>query len=296
MSALVWSVESAILSLWAIVFTLLFGGKFHVFIARSHATFSALNLVIQVVISARDLSFSHAASEAFVCGVFALFAVYLTALVDYKNNNYFSMSDLGFIIPLDACIGLAWFCAALVSAFGMVFSERKKTLLIFHHYGYHILVTMPSLLIIWLYNYDGGGVKWILGDNATHFILFVIYASIWGSFIAFQFMSQAIKLNMMVRWEDLTFVSGSRYFLSIGFKFFGRLGCVLIPFSATLVSKTYEHLIISWTLTAIAAANAIDWIDTFNSLFTKPEDPQPLQSAPIIAMDPAAVRWREKIV
>ena len=313
MSALIWSVESAILSMWAVVLSLLFANTFHVFIAGSHALITAINLVSQIIISARDLSFSHAASEAYICSVSALFAVYITALVDYKNNKYFSMTDAGFLIPLDACIGLAWFCAAFVSAFGMALSGRKKTFLMFHHYGYHVTVTMPSLLIVWLYNYDGRNtdyyVKWVLGKSLSHFLLFFIYACVWGSFIGFQLLSQIIKLQTLVRWEEMTFISGGRYFLSVIFKFLGRLGCVLIPLSAVIASSTVEHVIISWTLTSIAVANAIDWIDTLNGFFSSANNSElgqaeessgnlRTQQQPMLIEipDPAAIRWREKMV
>jgi hypothetical protein len=286
-SALVWSVESAILGLWAIVLSMLYTNAFHTFIARSFALIAAANLLIQIIVTARDIPVSHAVSEAFICCVSALFLVYITALVDYKNNAYFTIADTtGFLIPIDGCIGLAWFCASYVSALGMVFSEKKKTFLMFHHYGYHVTVVMPSLLIVWLYNYDGSNVKWIIGKNATHFILFLIYACLWGSFITFQIISQSVKLNAMIAWEDLTFVSGSRYFISVIFKFLGRLGCFVIPVSAILVSKSREHLIISWILTAIAASNAIDWAETISSLF-------PAQSAEPVQV---GIRWRDKFV
>ena len=93
MSALVWATESAILGLWALVYSL-YSNPFHAFIARSHALISASTLLLQLFAAARNLPIEHAISEAFVCAVSSQLLIYITVFLDPGNYSaLFTMSN-----------------------------------------------------------------------------------------------------------------------------------------------------------------------------------------------------------
>lgn len=286
MSALVWSVESALLGVWALVFSL-YSTPFHAFIARSHALIGGVTLLLQLISTARDLPTGHAISEAFVCAVTSLALVYAAAVLDTANHaRFFSMPSLGGVLPLDAAIGAAWFCAAMTSAMGMALSgvkkaENQRAALMFHQYGYHMSVVLPSLLMLWLYNYDakntsepvykGINIATKNGVSITHTLLFVVYACIWGWFVAAQFMGEGV-LTMGKEWPEWELMSGGTmmaYFLAATLKFLGRSGCVLIPLSATFSAHTSAQTIMAWVLTGVAAMYALDLMGMVDGLFGK---------------------------
>jgi hypothetical protein len=282
MSALVWSVESAVLGIWALVFSL-YSTPFHAFIARSHAMISGLNLILQLVSTARDLEIGHAISEAFVCAVSALFLVYIASILDTSNHKrFFSMPSAG-ILPLDAVFGVAWFCAAIVSSTGMALSEvgkgNKKASLMFHQYGYHTSIVLPSFLILWLYNYDANNhnepvYKSIAFTQKnkitiTHSLLFTVYACIWGWYVISQFLGERY-LNSGKPWpssKDMSCGSWTVYLISAFLKFLGRGGCVLIPLSAAFTAHTYAQTLMAWTLVGVSAAYALDILGKIERLF-----------------------------
>jgi hypothetical protein len=272
MTALVWSVESAVLGVWALVFSF-YSTPFHAFIARSHSLIAGFTLLLQLISAARDLPVGHAISEAFVCAVTALLLVYVAALLDTTNHTrFFSMPAAG-AFPLDAAIGVAWFCAATVSATGMALSgvgklaedgSKQRSSLMFHPYGYHMSVALPSLLILWLYNYDAThegdpvykGIKFVRNNDVTigHTLLFIVYAGIWGLFLVTQLLGEGL----------IPKGSYMGYTFAALFKFIGRGGCVLLPLSAVFAAKTNAQTIMGWTLVGVAGAYAIDllaWLD-----------------------------------
>ena len=287
MTALVWSVESAILGAWALVFSF-YSTPFHAFIARSHCMIAGFTLILQLVSTARDLPIGHAVAEAFVCAVTALLLVYVTALLDRDNNSrFFSMSSAG-LFPMDAVIGIAWFCAAFVSAMGMALSGvgtvdnvKRKASLMFHQYGYHTSIVLPSFLMLWLYNYDASntnepvtkGIKFASNNSitATHTILFIVYACIWGWFVLTQFLGEGM-LTRGKQWPAWKEMSGGEYvgyITSVAVKFLGRCGCVLIPLSAVFVSKTYAQMILGWILVGVSGAYALDLLGMIDRLVGK---------------------------
>ena len=290
MSALVWSVESAVLGAWALVFSF-YSTPFHAFIARSHSTIAGFTLVLQLVAAARDLPIGHAIAEAFVCAVSALLLVYVAALLDTSNHaRFFSMPAAGMLVPLDAAIGIAWFCAAGVSATGMALSgvgktvedgRRRRASLMFHQYGYHMSIVLPSLLILWLYNYDASntgdpvykGVKFVRNNDVSigHTLLFIVYAGIWGVFVVAQFLGEGLFTGgkQWPAWSDMSAGDAVRYVFAALFKFIGRGGCVLLPLSAVFASKTNAQMILTWTLVGVASANAVDLMSLFDRLTGK---------------------------
>ena len=289
MTALVWSVESAILGAWALVFSF-YSTPFHAFIARSHSLIAGFTLILQLISTARDLPVGHAVAEAFVCAVTALFLVYMAALLDRDNHSrFFSMSSAG-LFPMDAVIGIAWFCAAFVSAMGMALSGvgkvgddnvKRKASLMFHQYGYHTSIVLPSFLMIWLYNYDASntnepvskGIKLVSNNSitATHTILFLVYAGIWGWFVLTQILGEGM-LTRGKKWparKDMTGGEYVGYIASAILKFLGRCGCVLFPLSAVFISKTYAQMILGWILVGVAGAYAVDLLGVIDRIVGK---------------------------
>lgn len=290
MSALVWSVESAILGVWALVFSF-YSTPFHAFIARSHSIIAGFTLLLQLIATARDLPVGHAIAEAFVCAVSALLLVYAAALLDTANHaRFFSMPAAG-LFPLDAAIGVAWFCAAGVSATGMALSgvgktaedgRRRRASLMFHQYGYHMSIVLPSLLILWLYNYDASntgdpvykGVKFVRNNDVTigHTLLFLVYAGIWGVFVVAQFLGEGVFTGgkqWPAAWSEMSAGGTAAYIFAALLKFIGRGGCVLLPLSAVWASKTYAQMIMAWTLVGVAAVYAVDLMSVFDRLTGK---------------------------
>ena len=282
MSALVWSVESALIGAWAVVFSL-YSTPFHAFIARSHSMIAALNLVLQLIAAARGLMISHAVSEAFVCAVTALLLIYIASILDTANHKrFFSMPSAG-ILPLDAVIGSAWFCAAMTSAMGMALSgvrqNQQRAALMFHAYGYHVSIVLPSLLMLWLYNYDATnsndpvykGIKLVKQNNIsiTHTLLFTIYACIWGWFVLAQFLGEGLFTagRQWPLWQHMTCGTSVAYVTAATLKFLGRGGCVLIPLSAAFIARTTAQTIFAWILVGFAGAYAVDLLGVLETLF-----------------------------
>jgi hypothetical protein len=86
------------------------------------------------------------------------------------------------LLTLDACIGLAWFIAAIISSIGMAFSEwesgerengRNRMALMLHVYGFHLVAIFPSLAIL-LTRKNGVGLN---ADDLSFFfvIMWVVY-------------------------------------------------------------------------------------------------------------------------
>lgn len=280
MSALVWSVESVILGVWALLFSF-YSTPFHSFIASSHVMISGFTLVLQLISSARDLPIRYSVSESFSCAVTALALVYTAAILDTANHaRFFSMQSAGGLLPLDAAIGTAWFCAAMTSATGMALSGVKhgqRAALMFHQYGYHMSIVLPSMLLLWLYNYDAEsksepvnkGITYFANITITHAILFIVYTGIWGWFVVSQFLGEGF-LTMggeWPSWKNITSRELILYMLASLLKFIGRCGCVLIPLSAALTAHTSAQIILAWTLTGIASIYAIDLMGFIDRLF-----------------------------
>lgn len=294
MSALVWSVESVILGLWALVFvTTVSSSPFHSFIVRSYLIVAGATLCLQLYASARALAIGHAVSEAFVCFVTGLLLVYLMALLDPRNHtdpNLFSLPLLDDLLPLDACVGLAWFCAALISAIGMALSERGRVCtLMFHHFGYHILIVPPSILVFWLYNYDAvadepvaqGIAYFYHGARVTHFVYTLVLIGIWSVFVALQATGECLQFE--AEWPasfgEMTANGGLRYALSVLLKLTGRAACVLIPISAALTARSNAQVLLAWALTGIGGVNAFDWLRVVDALVSGRRQ-QPQQDEP----------------
>ena len=316
MSALVWSVESVLIGLWALVLVQFGPSPFHSFIARTHLLISGATLLAQVFNSARALSAAHAIAEAHVCAVSGLFVMYAMVLLDpdaYADPKLFATSVVGGFLPLDACIGLGWFGAALVSAIGMALSERgRPSKLMFHHFGYHMLIVPPSLLVFWLYNYDARADEplsqvilfFYQGARITHFVYTMVLVGIWGVFIVLQATGEYLQFE--AEWPSFSQMSangGLRYGLSLVLKLAGRFACILIPLSAAFTAKTAAQVILAWALVLVGALNAFDWLRVVDR-FLGNDAVRPLESAfapPVrAAFDPAALplrdTWRDKSV
>jgi hypothetical protein len=208
MSALVWSVESVVIGLWALVFVQFVSNPLHTFVARTQLIIAGATLLMQLINTARVLPAVHAISEAYVSAVSGLFIAYLMVLLDpdnYSNPKLFSMGVFGGFLPIDACVALGWFSAALISGIGMALSERgRPSKLMFHHFGYHMLIVPPSFLVFWLYNYDGASTAEPLsqavqflysGARITHFVYTLLLICIWGVFIVLQATGELLQFE-----------------------------------------------------------------------------------------------------
>jgi hypothetical protein len=168
-SALTWSVESVLLGLWAVVFSS-YSTPLHVFVARSHVLISTFTMVLHLAVVSRGYVVGSAVSQAFLCAVSALFLTYLLAVfADSDDARLFRMPGVG-LLKLDAVIGLAWFAAVLLSSLGMALSgisqqsgsrNEKKTLLMLHPLGSHVMVISPCLTILKIANSATSMLSWV---------------------------------------------------------------------------------------------------------------------------------------
>lgn len=176
-SVLVWSTESVILGLWALVFSA-YSTPLHVFVARSHLLISSFTLVLQLYVKARGLVIGPGISHAFVCAVSALFLVYISFLcAENSMTRFFKMPSVGWL-TLDACIGLAWFIVAFISSVGMALSFVKRDSagrvtcsLMFHSYGTHLVIVLPCLSVLL-------GLGGLYGD-----FVFMVFVALWVPYI-----------------------------------------------------------------------------------------------------------------
>ena len=316
MGALIWATESSLLAGWALVFVMYTGNAFHTFIARSYALVCASTLVLQILAAAQDIPvLGHAASESLACAVSSLLLIYVAVLLDPSNyTTMFSMpTSMAELIPLDAFIGLGWFSAVLVGSLGMALCDRgRKTPLMFHHFGYHMLTVLPSMVILWLYDYGGSKdepVSFVLRlvHATAHRIFFLILAGLWGLFIFLQITGEGVDqlsgdpFPRNIRQVNCDFIL-FRLIPAI-LKLLGRAFPVLIPVSAAMIAPTMSQSILAWTLAGIAGVNVFDFLDLFRWIIgarssSRDEDEDFHPSAPPQSMfsaqyDPAAIRWRK---
>ena len=315
MGALIWATEGLLLAGWGVVFAWYTGNGFQTFIAQSYALLSASTLILQLLAASQDMPIvGHAASESHVCAVSSLLLIYIVALLDPNNYNTLFSMPVTELIPLDGCIGLGWFSAVLISSLGMALCERgRKTPLMFHHFGYHMLTVLPSMAILWLYDYSGGKNEPVsltlrLMHSAAHRIFFLILVGLWGLFIFLQLAGEGVNQlgdpwPRTMRQVDGDFIL-YRLIPAI-LKFLGRTFPILIPVSAAMIAPTTSQSILAWSLAGVAGCNAFDFLDTLNWMLSRsaqPEDDDSQPSAPMMmhssSSDTAAipVRWREKMV
>ena len=233
-----------------------------------------------------------AISDASVCAVSALRLVYVMVLLDPSN---------GYVSSLDSFVGLAWFVAALVYALDMALSEQgRKTALMFHHFGYRLRVVAPSLVALWLYDYNTSNssepiAQFIsLYQTAAHRVFFLVLICMWGGFVVLQAGRESLKFE--ARWPDriLSCDVGTSYCLYHILKLIGSAGPIIISVSAALSAHTRAQSILAWTLTGKAGVNAFDMLD----LLSRPKrvDRARDHIVAICANDPAAVILGRKIV
>ena len=304
-SYLIWAMESAIIGLWAIALSS-FSSPFHNFIARSHVIIAGFTLLLQLVASAQNFPIQSATADAFVCTVGAIVLLYAVVLLDPGNfSSMFSMPVVG-ILPLDACIGLAWCIAAMVSACGMALCDStRRTALMLHPFGYHMIVVLPSFLSLWLYDYDASNlnepVTQIISkiQRAAHAVLFVVLACIWATFILLQTIGQSIKTesNWPATFEEMSNQDVMQYCLHYVLTFIGRGGPVLIAVSGAITANTNAQAMLLWTLTGLAAWNAVDvfelirrCIPSKDKVNERSQSADSIDNSPASApLDPAAV-------
>ena len=264
---LVWSVESGVLGLWALALAAASPSGLHTFMARGHAILSAFTVGAQLFASARRLpGLGQAVAEAFVCGVWALFGMYLVAVLDpgnFGDARLFSLPVVAGTLPLDAWVGLGWFVAATASAIGMGLGGERPSRLMFHHFGYHLVIVAPSFLALWLYDGEGTtaepvaqGLRALLpGTRITRALFMMTLAGVWGVFVVLQATGQALTSME----EDGGGWSGWRI-LAWMLKLTGRAACVLIPVAAALSVRTEAQAGLLWALVGVGAANAFEWV------------------------------------
>lgn len=160
-SVMIWSVESVLLGLWALVLAS-YSTPLHVFVARSHVLISVFNLLLHLYVKARDLAVASAVSQAFICAVMALFMGYLAILFenDSQSNPLFFKTPMIGLMTLEAYVGLAWFVVAIINGIGMALGSIEKldsatrlgrthqTFLMFHPFGFHLVAVLPCLLLV----------------------------------------------------------------------------------------------------------------------------------------------------
>jgi hypothetical protein len=164
-------------------------------------------------------------------------------LADADNTLYFSLPSVG-LLPLDACIGISWLLAALVSSLGMALvpvAGRKSSLML-HYYGYHLVVMAPSVLLMLP---TGLGIIFIIVWILHVFILAVVVGV----------------------GDDAT-----RGFFMKTFAFSGRLACVAVAVVDILVAGgSVLRLTVGVVLLVLSILNQLDWIGGLETFLS----PQP---------------------
>jgi len=271
---LVWSTESALLGLWGVVLSQ-YSTSLHAFVSISQLGMACFTLLLHLFASSQDWrALGHAASESYVCGVFALILVYAVVLLDpSKYNTFFSinLSSIAGPLPIDACVGLGWFSAVTVSALGMALSERgRRTPLMFHHFGYHVMTVVPCLVILWLY-YTGDSNNSREKSDPLSYLLQTIYhvarkafflfiTALWFIFIFLQATGEQIdQLGGDLPLQEWEFVIYR--LVPAVLKLFGRALPVLLCISAAIVAQTKAQSILALVLLGISAANVLDFLD-----------------------------------
>ena len=255
-SVLIWSIESVVLGLWALVFSS-YSTPLHVFVARSHVLISSFTLLLHLIVVARDLVIGSAVSQAFLCAISALFLTYVsTVLADDGGSKYFKMPSVG-LLKLDACIGLAWFTVVLFSGVGMALSFVKKELpqkkakstpLMFNSYGFHLVVICPCLAI---------------AHQAASGIVCITGLTVWGIHIAYL----ALQLGGvdLVRVESNASSNGPSLALRLRQLFFYAIHIVVryaaLAITITVlisVNKSSEQFLLVACLLALSALRSLD--------------------------------------
>jgi hypothetical protein len=157
-------------------------------------------------VQSRDLIVGSAVSQAFVCFVSALFLGYFSVLLapgSQQSPTFFSAPSVG-PLTLDACVGLAWFAVAMINGIGMAFSSvekwhagqengagfngspekafaaslgARKTSLMFHSYGLHLVVLIPCLAMVYAIDYTRPSGH---GEADLSFFFDVIYSPLFS--------------------------------------------------------------------------------------------------------------------
>ena len=269
-SVLIWSIESVLLGLWALVLSA-YSTPFHVFIARSHILISSFTLLLQMYVKARRLVVGSAVSQAFVCAVSSLFISYVSMMVHYamgpydnsdanevaKRFKFFKLPLVG-LLTLDACIGLAWFIAAFISSLGMAFSfsERNvdhstsedKISMMFHGHGVHLPVVFPCLIM--MFAAEGASVD---GN-------FLVCVVVWGVYVLFMFTNLIIEGKNFESWQGKVYITVNLVFT----KYFLVIFTLL---SYMLHAKTFDQKIIVLSLLVVSVVSSLD-VASFLSNFT----------------------------
>ena len=295
-SVLVWSIESVLLGLWALVLSS-YSTPFHVFIARSHVLISSFTLLLHLFIKARDLVVGSAVSQAFVCAVSSLFLSYVSMMVFYAMGpfdksgskvNYFSVDGLDdvsvsrskyFKLPLvglltlDACVGLAWFVAAFISSLGMAFSftgKQAAALIIMNQKDEseeEEVIHAKKICIMMMFHPYGVHLLVMLpclfimilvngGVGAVGSLLLLTYVIAWGAYVLVMY------LNIIIYGQhnnDIAGWYGMLYYVTnqLFTKCF-LTGVTLLSYLLQRVSLSFEHEVIMLTLLAVSVFCSFD--------------------------------------
>jgi len=155
-------------------------------------------------------------------------------------------------LPLDAWVGLGWFVAAATSALGLGLGwPGRRSRLMFHHFGYHMLIIGPSFLALWLYGAaPASALSWLIGGrDVTYTLYLMMLIGAWGAFVVLQATGEATSGPSWARWV-----------LSGWLKLAGRAACVLIAVSGLVSVRTGSQTVLMSVLVGVAAANAVDWV------------------------------------
>ena len=238
-ASLVWSLESVILGLWAVVFSI-YSTPLHAFIARCHVLAASFTLLLHLVASARSLDVvCWAASQAFLCLVSALCVCYCVALADPNNPRYFALPFVDGLFPLDACIGISWLLAALVSSLGMALvpSGGRKSSLMLHYYGYHLIVMAPSVLLL-----------------LPSTVLSIASIVLW-----------ILHISILFGLNDTK--NSSAFIKTV--VFIGRLSCVAVSTADVVYSGGLMRFVVSVVLLVISILDQFDWIGSLEDIVLK---------------------------
>jgi hypothetical protein len=202
------------------------------------------------------------------------------ALLCAENSvaRFFKMPSVGWL-PLDACIGLAWFVVALISSVGMALSfvktdssEKRVCSLMFHSYGAHLVIVLPCLsVILGVGGLFGGFIFFVVVCVwVIHIVLMVMQIFMW-SVPLYDRQSNFVDLDVLRKITYIAIELCTRFFLiaiscvamiSPGISFQQRM-FVLSLLAVSVVMALDIFYVVYYTMGMVIKLPALPTLDDF---------------------------------
>ena len=192
MGNLIWAIEAVLLGLWGFILSLNFSTPFHQCMSFAQLLISSTTLVFHALIASRNPPRAFAVSQAYACAIAALGLVYTVVLLNPSMYDVaFNSPTLLGPLPFAANVGLTWIILLLFGAVAMSIqdvNDGQKTALFLHPFGYHMLVALPCLMVMFSQN----------GVMST-ILVFII----WALYIILELISRTLCIQTIYKDEQL---------------------------------------------------------------------------------------------